>query len=386
MASTSFTTPLAVRRAADGGRVTGSFLDRRTLNRTLLARQGLMRRETWGVAETLRRLIGLQAQEPQNPFVALWTRLGGFEPSELDRLMEERRVVRTGLMRTTLHLVTDEDALQLQPIFAPVLARTLASQGAFRNALLGLDLGEVASFATSELEADPVPARELRQRLTERWPDRDPDALIAAVRYLVPIVQVPPRGLWRRTQQVTLTTMGAWLGRPPTDGGDLDAVVLRYLRSFGPASSSDLRTWSWLTGLAPVVERLRPELRRFRDESRRLLLDVEDGPIVDGREPAPPRFLPEYDNAFLSHADRRRIADGSPTMQRPARGTLLVDGFVAAGWRVEPATDSVTLEIIRYRPIARPARAAVEREAMELLAFLEPGSRHELRWRGAPGD
>lgn len=358
---------------------TPRILDRRTLNRTLLERQGLLRREPGRVADVVEHLVGMQAQEPQNPFVALWNRLESFDPAELDRLMLDRETVRTTLMRTTLHLVTARDAIALRPLFAPVLARTLVSQRTFRIGLEGLDLDEVAAFGAERLAGEPMSATMLRPLLAERWPDRDPAVLMMAVRYLVPLVQAPPRGLWRQARQPLLATLESWVGRSPAHG-DVDALVMRYLAAFGPASSSDVRTWSWLTGLAPVIARLRPRLRTFRDESGRELLDVLDGVIIDGSTPAPPRFLPEYDNVFLSHADRSRIVAGPLSVERYARGTLLVDGFVAAGWRVERGNGDAILEIHPFHAWSAGEHDQVMAEAHALLAFVAPDpTDHEVK-------
>jgi hypothetical protein len=372
------------RRLSDDGDVPPTTLDRRTLNRTLLERQGLLRRSRRSVRDVLVDLVGMQAQEPQNPFVALWTRLDGFDPDDLDRLLLEREAVRTGLMRTTLHLVTTDDALALRPLFAPVLSRVLQSQRQFRIGLEGLDLSEIAAVGAARLAQRPMPAGELRPLLAQRWPDRDPAVLMMAVRYLVPIVQVPPRGLWQRSRQPTLTTLAAWAGREPAEEGNVEAAILRYLRAFGPASSSDVRTWSWLTGLGPVTDRLRPHLRAFRDESGRELLDVPDAPIVDGAEPAPVRFLPEYDNVFLSHADRSRITDPAAEIERwvRGRGALLVDGFGAAGWRLSKTDGSATLSIRPFRPLVVAERGAVEAEADALLGFLAAeADRRQITWQ-----
>jgi hypothetical protein len=354
----------------DDALVAVPILDQRSLNRTLLARQGLLRRTRRPVSDVLTDLVGLQAQEPQNPFVGLWSRIDGFDPAELDRLLLDRAAVRTGLMRTTLHLVMTDDALALQPLFAPVLARTLQSQRQFRIGLEGLNLAEVAAAGAAHLSEQPMSAGALRPFLAERFPGRDPAILMMAVRYLVPIVQVPPRGLWKQSRQPILTTLAAWTGRPPATEGDVEALVLRYLGAFGPASTSDLRTWSWLTGLAPVIARMRSGLRTYRDASGRELLDVPDGTIVDGGEPAPVRFLPEYDNTFLSHADRARITLTTPSVEQYDKGSLFVDGFGAGSWRASTNGGATVLVIRPFRALTAAEKADVEKEAQALLAFL----------------
>src|SRR5205823_3598378 len=183
---------------------------------------------------------------------------------------------------------------------------------------------------------------ELGRALHARWPDRDPVALAHAVRYMVPLVQLPPRGVWGAGGRAVWTTVEAWLGAPLAAEPDAEALVRRYLGAFGPATVNDVQAWSWLTRLRPVVERLRPDLVTFRDEAGNELFDLPDAPRPDPATPAPPRFLPEYDNLLLSHAERSRvIADGwraqAPDPARPVHGSVLDGGLLCATWRIERA-------------------------------------------------
>ena len=354
-----------------------TMLARRTLNRTLLARQGLLRRERRPVPEMVEHLVGMQSQVPRDPFVALWSRIDGFDPAELDRLMTERAAVRTGLMRTTLHLVTSDDALAMRPVFAPVLARVLRSQRAFRTGLAGLDLAELAAVGAEHLGQRPMTAAELRPLLAARWPERDPAVLMMGIRYLVPVVQVPPRGLWRGTSRPTLTTLDAWLNRPEDRRRDIGALLLRYLAAFGPASVPDMRTWSWLTGLAEVVDELRGQVRGYRSEGGRELLDAVDAPIASAETPAPPRFLPEYDNLFLSHDDRSRLQGTWYEDDRYSRGKLFVDGSLTGGWRVESKPrPTARLIVDLFRGLTPDEQGAVDAEADALLRFVAPDAEH----------
>jgi Winged helix DNA-binding domain len=130
---------------------------------------------------------------------------------------------------------------------------------------------------------------EVGRTVQSRWPQAAPGDLGDALSSLVPLVQVPPRGLWRRTGPARHTTISAWLGQDVADpGAEADALVLRYLAAFGPAATADIRAWSGLGGLRPVVDRLRPGLRTFRDERGRVLLDLPDAEIPDADVPALP--------------------------------------------------------------------------------------------------
>jgi Winged helix DNA-binding domain len=312
-------------------------LDRRALNRATLERQLLLRRSRLPVCEAVQHLVGLQAQEPSDPYLALWSRLEAFRPEQLARLLEERRVVRIALMRSTIHLVTADDCLALRPLVQPVLDAELAR---YRD-LAGVDVDGVLAFARELVAERPRSGRELRTALAERYPGHEPGDLAYACRNLLAFVQVPPRGVWGRSSQVFSTTAEAWLGRPLDAKPSLENMVLRYFAAFGPATVADVATWSRLTGLRDVVERLRPRLRTFRDERGRELFDLPDAPRPDPDTPAPPRFLPEYDNVLLSHADRARFV--SPEQRQVlsridgrSNGTVLNDGFVFGVWQRRP--------------------------------------------------
>jgi Winged helix DNA-binding domain len=338
-------------------------LTRRALNRALLERQLLLRRHTRSAKDTIEHLVAMQAQEPPSPHIGLWTRLEGFEPAELDDLITSKQAARGWLMRSTLHLATARDFLTLRPLFAPVCARSLMSQ--FRRALDGVDLGELLSDARALVEAEPMGSAAIGRALAPRFPGPDARVLGYAASYLLPMVQLPPRGVWRDRRRPVLTTAESWLGAPVADDPSPDELVLRYLAAFGPATAADVRAWSGLTGAADILERLRPRLRSFRDENGRELLDVPDGPLPDPDTPAPVRFLPVFDNAILAHADRSRIlADGYPPRIADSP-TVLIDGFACGMWSIGDGRVDVRF----FADITADERAAVDAEGERLLAF-----------------
>ena len=316
----------------------------RALGRATLARQLLLERHALDPVAATQHLVGLQAQVPTDPYLALWSRLDPFDAGEVGRRLEDRTLVRIVVMRGTIHLVTADDALVLRPLVQPVLDAELARHAEFAPRLERVDLGP---------------------------------ALAYACRCLVPLVQVPPRGVWGRTLQVTLAPLESWVGRPLAERPSLDDLVLRYLAAFGPASVADVATWSRLTGLREVVERLRPQLRPFRDERGRELFDLPDAPRPDADVQAPVRVLPEYDNLLLSHSDRSRF--GTDEERRlvgatgPAKGTVLVDGVVRAVWRIQGRA-----MVVEHAPLPRRWVASVEVEARRAARFLRTG--------GGPGE
>jgi winged helix DNA-binding protein len=351
-------------------------VDRRALNRATLARQLLLTRADLSVPAAVEHLVGLQGQAPDAPYVGLWSRLAGFTQDLLAGPLLTRELVRTSAMRATVHLMTARDALRVRPVVQSVLDRALRSGSPFGKRLAAddVDLDELAAAGERLLAERPRSRRELADELVRIWPDADRDSLSYGVSYLVPAVQVPPRGVWGRSGPPTLASLRSWLG--PLTSITVDELVLRYLGAFGPATVADLRMWTGLTGLGEVVDRLRAKL--WQEGS---LLDLPDAPRPDPGTPAPVRFLPEYDNVLLSHADRARInPDGRriplPPGNGARRGTILVDGDYRADWHIDSAG------LLTVEPFTRlsPAESAdVTTEGLALLAFVLPNTHHDVR-------
>jgi Winged helix DNA-binding domain len=349
-------------------------ISQRALNRALLARQLLLQRSPTHAVDAIDHLVGMQAQVPLQPYFGLWSRLDGFDPSELAELITQRLVVRVALMRNTVHLVTAADCVTLRLLIQPVMDRDLRGNTTYTPKIAGLDLTELAAVGRTAVEEEPRTGKQLGLLLMERWPDRDPTALVWAVRDLLPLVQVPPRGVWGSGGLPTLTTAECWLDRPLAGDPSIDHMVVRYLAAFGPASVLDAQTWCGLTRLREVFERLRPQLRTFRGETGRELFDLPDAPRPPEETLAAPRFLPEYDNLLLSHADRSRVVSddyrrrfASPNGVGP--GSVLVDGMVRAMWTLNRKGGTAVLQIRLLEQLPAQARAAVGDEGARLLSF-----------------
>jgi Winged helix DNA-binding domain len=353
--------------------MTDERVELRALNRALLDRQWLLRRVDVPVWEAVEHLVGLQAQSSLPPYQGLWSRVEGFDPHELGRMLTDREVVRLTLMRATVHLVTVRDALLLRPLVQVVVERN--HSGAFGRRMGGADPARLATAVRNLLADGPLTARELGQALVERGIGDDVQAIGNAARVYLPLVQTPPRGVWGAGGQAKYATLESWTGRKLDAEPSIDEVALRYLGGFGPASVMDMQNWSGLTRLKEVFERLRPKLVTFRDESGRELFDLPDAPRPDADVPAPVRLLGEYDNVLLGHADRRRIIpEDFPWAAMLEEGhfvlPLLVDGMLRATWRIErDGKRRATLLIRSFRRLARRERDEVAAEAQRMVDF-----------------
>ena len=370
------------------GDVAVDVLDRRALGRATLERQLLLARATRTPLDAVHHLVGLQAQVPTDPYLALWSRLDAFDPVATGRLVEERALVRIVVMRATIHLVTADDCLVLRPLCQPVLDAELRRHREHAPALHGRDVDAIVARAAELLANQPRTPAALGRALAEDFPDVAPAAMAYAARNLLALVQVPPRGVWRHRSQVVVTTAESWLDRPLATRPALEGVVERYLGAFGPALPADVAAWSRLTGLREVLEGMGGRLRRFRDEHGRVLFDVPDGPLAHPDTPAPVRFLPEYDNALLSHDDRSRFTperSGALTATGPVHGTALVDGVVTATWSRRTNLDRVTMTVRHLAPMSARHRHEVEAEGLRALRFLEPdAAAHDVRLTAVP--
>jgi hypothetical protein len=359
-----------------------TVLGQRALNRALLARNLLLQRSTRPVTEDVEHLVGLQAQEPQEPYVGLFARLADFDPAEPSRLLQQRVLVRTLLMRRTMHLVSARDCLALRALHQPMLAQRARS--VLRSRLLGVDEAELAAAGYPLFDAEPRLLTEVARAVGERWPDAAPRDLGDALSSLVPLVQVPPRGIWGDSGVAASTSAEKWLGRRVAANPSIGAVLLRYFAAFGPASVRDAQAWSGLTQLREVVEQLRPQLRTFTDEHGIELFDVPDAPRPSGEMDVPPRFLPEFDNVWLGHKDRARVLAAKPGRELVGSGgfmsgLVLLDGFVGGRWKITRRQGNATMAIERFSVTKRDTLAIGE-EALRLLRVVaSDADEHDLQ-------
>jgi hypothetical protein len=352
----------------------GSILSQRALNRATLARQHLLARTQMSALEMLEHLVGMQAQVPRSPYVGLWSRLEGFQADELATSMADRQAVRAPLMRATIHMSSARDALTLWPLLRPVLERNLFTGSPFGRNLQGMDLDALLAAGRALIEERPRTTSELKSLLGEQFPERDGASLAYAVNRLLPVVQVTPRGLWRESGQTAWTTFDSWLGQSSEPAPSLDMIIVRYLGAFGPASVADMQSWSGLSLLRDAFERLRPRLVTFRNDQGKELFDLPEAPRPNPVTPAPVRFLPEYDNLLLGHADRSRFF-AADTVVPPVPGNvrtvggLLVDGYLRGVWTIDRERGAAILRTEAFPGMPDEELPAVQAEGERLLAF-----------------
>jgi hypothetical protein len=314
-------------------------------------------------------LVGMQAQNPHDPYYALWARLEEFDPEDLSQMIEERRALRGALMRATLHLATTDDFIFLRSLLQPTLAAVLGST-AFDKDTAHVDRDALLAHGRVLLSRHPMTRAQLGPLLEQMWPDAPAASLAQVVTYLLPVVQVPPRGLWGRSGPAAWATLEQWAGVTVPVDADPRQLVLRYLAAFGPASVSDIRVWSRLSGLRAVVDGMRSELTLHTAHDGVELLDLPDGVVLDEDVPAPPRFLPEYDNVLLGHADRSRFfIDG--IIPPGWVGNLLVEGLYSGWWKIHKGKETrFEVRLLRKVPRAEVEAVRVEAERLVELAHL----------------
>jgi hypothetical protein len=347
------------------------------LNRATLARQLLLAREKRPAVKVVERLAGMQAQLARPPFLGLWSRIEGFRREDLLKPLHARTIVRVTAMRATLHLLSSADYVKFRGTLHPMLTRSLRS--IFKSSLDGVDLAAVAATARQFLGDTPATFAVLRDHLATRHPETNPRLLGYAIRMLVPLVQVPEPGPFGFPAACGFAPADTWLGTPISveKGAPAETLVQRYLRAFGPATPADAQAWSGLQGLRDVFEAMRPSLVTFRAEDNRELFDLPDAPRPSEDTEAPVRFLPEFDNLVIAHADRRRLVadEHRPhliTKNLQVSATFLVDGRIAGTWRIERKGKAAAVKIEPFAKLTKAALTGLTEEGRELLRFAEP--------------
>lgn len=339
----------------------GRVLTPRALNRALLARQMLLRREDVTITRTLERMGGLQAQYAPSMYIGLWSRIDNLPRADLTRALERRRVVQGTLQRSTIHLVSARD-------YWPFALAVRETRRRWWLSVVPVTEAQV-QHAAARVRDHLATAGQMTRADVDRIAGKD---CAQGVGLWLDLVRVPPSGTWERRRADIYGLADSWLGPPTITAAEATAhVVRRYLAAFGPAPPKDIATWAGLlvSTVTEVLDRL--TLRRFRDEAGRELVDLPRAPLPDPDTPAPVRFLPTYDAVLLAHARRAAVL---PEEYRPlvfhtrmpqSIGTFTIDGAVAGTWRYAAGR----IDVSPFEPLRDDAAEQVGAEAARLAAF-----------------
>ncbi len=346
-----------------------TVLSRRVLNRALLQRQFLLERTDHAPLDVIRRLVAMQAQEPNWPYIGLWSRIRGFTYDDLTTPLADERVVRSCLLRSTQHIAVADDFRRLRPLVQPVLDRN-ANSLYFRRNRGQLSIETLMTDGRSLLDAGPLARKTLAQCLADRHPNLDGRILAGEVELRTPLshdANTASWGSWGNRSSIILTVAEV----DPVKPSAVQELIRRYLAAFGPATVADIQAWSGLTRLSQVVTDMAKELRHYAGPDGQMLLDLPDALLPDPDLPTPVRLLPAYDNALLGHADRTRIISDEDRKQvMPGRAlvrpTVLINGYVRGIWSFTGGE----IRLDPFRPLTATEQEAFDVEANRLLLFL----------------
>jgi hypothetical protein len=335
-------------------------LTKRELNRATLARQLLLERKKLSPTAVIERLVGMQAQWPAAPYIGIWTRTTSFEPEALERELASGAVVKATVMRQTLHLVSKRD-------YALLRAAMSETNFPWQSALAKRIASDMRALAGSK----PISSAEAIAHIQRKHKLEGIDARRAwrFARVAAHIVHHHETALWRARPEGRFIAVDEPQVHLPVEARA--EMLRRYLAAFGPASVRDMVQWSMMHVPELKASLALLDLRRFRDERGKELLDVPRAPLPDPDTPAPARFLPKWDNVLLAFADRTRILPEEYRKTVIGKNgdvaqTFLIDGLVAGMWRAEKGR--VVLE--PFAKLSLPDRAELEEEAARLEVLL----------------
>ncbi|HKY52579.1 MAG TPA: winged helix DNA-binding domain-containing protein [Candidatus Limnocylindria bacterium] len=352
----------------------------RELNRALLARQMLLTRQRVGVVDAIESLACLQGQWAPSPYVALWSRLAGFQREDLRAEIDKGSVVKATLMRATLHLVSAEEYPAYARATLDGLFAAWRPPGAPDLAALKDIHDRVFKFAGKTARS----REEIREFIARDAPrdERLRNWYLWAAVTASGIIWEKSGAYWEYRQLARFVAPPAPLRKQPRSDAAFDLLARRYLGAFGPSTVADLASWSGcrVPPLRAALGRMN-EVRRFRDERGRELFDLSKAPRPGADAVAPARFLARFDAAILGHdaAERTRILPAEYKRQvifsAEVWTTFLIDGFVAGRWKIAGTPKQAVLELLPFKRLAKSDRAALVDEGEKLVRFYYPESK-----------
>ncbi len=320
---------------------------------------------------------GIQAQEEPAAALSIRARTRGLTANDVRIARErERTVVRTWLMRGTLHLVPTEDL----GLFLPTLgARSLKAS---RSRLGALDWGARAlergmRLLKKILESGPVSRSLVSERLAAAGLPSEGQAPIALIRYagLHGLVCYGPT----EGGTTTFALLEEWVDYRPVEPGDttLAELARRHLRAFGPAAPGDLAAWSGLTLTQSrrAWRLIESELFEVRGEAERLWILGGCSPSFEDTARPTIRLLGRFDTYLLGYASRRHAIEERHDRRLNAGGgiirpSLLVDGRVEGIWRLESRADHGVIKLDPFDRLDSATGESVRAEVRDIARFL----------------
>lgn len=323
------------------------------------------------MVDAVHRIVALQAQAPASPYIALWNRIDGFDPVDLDAAFANHSLVKATMIRITLHAV---DAVDYTTFHEAMLRNLRASRlNDRRFTSTGSSVADTDALIPHlvEFTSQPRTVSEVEEMLTERL-GAPPGRVWWALRTFAPLMHAPSGGPW------SFGPRGSFLAAP-TEPIRVDPelalqrLLRRYLEGFGPASAEDFGQFALQRRPAAhgALNGIVDTLVTVEGPHGQVLFDVPDGPQPSGDTPAPPRLMAMWDSVLLAHVDRSRfIPPEYRQLVMRKNGdvlpTLLVDGYVSGVWR--PVDHGI--EALAFHPLTDEAWEGLETEARDLIAFL----------------
>jgi hypothetical protein len=337
------------------------------LNRATLDRQLLLRRKRLSVDKGVRRVAAVQAQEAVSPYIALWNRLSGFDPADLDAAFVAGHVVKASLMRITLHAVHADDYPAFHIAMLPTLRASRLNDRRYTET--GLSSADADALVPELLKfaSQPRTGAECEKLL-------DKPRVWWALRTFAPLLHAPTDHPWSFGRRPSFVAA-------PKQSAQIDAdesaqhLVRRYLEGFGPASAHDVAQFVLFprsrARTREVLQSMDGTLKQLTGPDGTELFDVPGVRLPAEDTPAPPRLMAMWDSVLLAYADRSRIIPPDYRQLVTRRNgdvlpTLLVDGYVAGVWR--PVEGGI--EATAFHPLSEVEWDGLAAEARKLIAFL----------------
>jgi hypothetical protein len=336
-----------------------------------IARHGFTSRPARTAAEAVALTTAIQAQDHPAARLGVRARSRGLRDADvLEAVGSDRSVVRTWLMRGTIHLVNTADLRWLVALIGPSIERKYATR--WRQLGLSSNVLSHCDRALPEILADgPRTRAEVVAGLAQHGIALDSSDPQAAAHVLGSascsglVCRAADRG-----RTATFALVDDWVPASPVGPRGDDAVAelaRRYFQAYSPATAVDFATWSGIAA-GRAIALIRDELAP---------VDVYGKPGFRYGEVEPARglrLLPAFDNYLIGYKDRGFIDDarrGEVYVGGVIRPTVLLDGRVVGRWQL---VDRTKVEVTLFEELNTTNRRALDREIADIGTFLtSPG-------------